>query len=360
MVDDTHNTTSDHDNYTHWFMYDCTLNLDHSSRRVFLFLMHLLFFMVALMENCLVVWVNWKRRRSCSRVLFYVLNVSISDLMAVLLMPFFMLEVTIDKVWLWGQFLCKFTHLVYTVNFYSSAFFVACMTLERYRSVSQPESTSWGLSERHRRALICGGLWTLAVLLALIENVHVDLLEFEEPGCYLIPDYSYSMWFDALICISLLFQFVGPAVIIITCNVLIARTVGTMANVEGRRDVWLVHVYSLVFVVCWLPYHLVMMLIMVDDVAPHLFSCNMADAIYFSFSIVECLSFFHCIANPILYSFLSKGFQEMLVNTLLQHLSSRAPNAEGCPDADRPKRPAADKQGRRASTSGTSHSDVGP
>ncbi|XP_048839893.1 G-protein coupled receptor 182 [Brienomyrus brachyistius] len=358
MVDDTHNITSDHDNYTHWFMYECTLDLDYSSRRVFLFLMHLLFFMVGLVENCLVVWVNWKRRKSCSRVLFCVLNVSISDLMVVLVMPFYMLEVTIDKVWLWGHFLCKFTHLVYAVNFYSSTFFVACMTLERYLSLSQPESTSWGLPERHRRALMCGGLWALAFLLALIENVHVDLLEFEEPGCFLFPDYSYTMWFNTLSCVALLFQFVGPAVIIITCNVLIARTVGTVANVEGRRDVWLVHVYSLVFVVCWLPYHLVVMLIMVDDMAPHLFSCNTVDIIYFSYSITECLSLFHCVANPILYNFLSKGFQEMLINTLLQRLSSRAPNAQGCTDADRTKRPP--KEGRRGSTSSTSHSDVGP
>lgn len=360
MVDDTHNITSDHDNDTHWFIFECTLDLDYSSRRVFLFLMHLLFFMVALVENCLVVWVNWKRRKSCSRVLFCVLNISASDLMVVLLMPFFMLEVTIDKVWLWGQFLCKFTHLVYTMNFYSSAFFVACMTLERYLSVSRPEATGGGLSERHRRALICGGLWTLAFLLSIVENMHVDLLEFEEPGCFLMSDYSYRVWFNSLICIALLFQFVGPAVIIITCNVLIARAIGAVANVEGRRDVWLVHVYSLVFVVCWLPYHLVMMLIMVEDVIPHLFSCDTLHILYFTYSIVECLSFFHCVANPILYSFLSKGFREMLVNTLLQRLSSRAPDAGGCPDADRAKRPAADKRGRRASSSCTSHSDVGP
>ncbi|KAK3518622.1 hypothetical protein QTP70_005540 [Hemibagrus guttatus] len=291
-----------------WF-YECSLNLDQDSRRIALFLLYLFLFMVGLVENCLVIWVNWRRRHSASGVLFCVLNISLSDLMVVFTMPFFMLEVAMNKVWVWGQFLCKVTHFIYIINFYSSSFFLAFMTLERYLTVARPTTTScFPLQPRHRRWLLCAGLWLLSLVLGLLENVHVDLLEWDEPGCYMIPEMHFVEWFVSVSFFCLIFQFLGPASVIITCNILIARSVRATPDVENRRDLWLLHVYSLVFVVCWLPYH---------------------------FGI----SLFHCIANPILYNFLSKNFRANLINDILSRISSTPANtpANAADDNERDK-----------------------
>ncbi|KAJ8369990.1 hypothetical protein SKAU_G00100180 [Synaphobranchus kaupii] len=351
------NGSSSHYNDTPWFMLECTINLDRDSRRIALFLLYLLLFMVGLSENAVVLWVNWRRRRTASGVLFCVLNVTVSDIMVVLVMPFFMLEVMMDKVWLWGRFLCKVTHLVYCVNFYSSSFFLAYMTLERYLALTRPPAQAGGQGERRRRVLICVGLWALSLLLAVLENVHVDLLGWNEPGCYMMPEYSYVEWFTTITFLCLIFQFLGPASVIITCNVLIARAARSAPDVQGgRRDIWLLHLYSLVFVVCWLPYHLVFFLMMVDDQDPRLFSCNVVDVLYFSFSVVQAVSLAHCVANPILYNFLSKSFRVNLVNAVLE----RIPRVSG----EDPARGANQVGGagpgkeRKMSNTSTSHSDV--
>ncbi|KAL4646203.1 G-protein coupled receptor 182 [Arapaima gigas] len=349
-MDSFHNSTHHYDNDTPWFIYGCTITLDQDTQRISLFLLYLLLYMVGLVENSLVVWINWKRRHSCSRVLFCVLNIGISDLMIVLMMPFFMLEVTIDMVWLWGRFLCKFTYLVYGLNFYSSTFFLAYMTLERYLSLTRPQPYTCGLPEHYWRGLICGGLWALALLLTLLENVHVDLVEWDEPGCFMMPNYSYIEWFTSITCIYLLCQFLGPAVIIITCNVMIARAVAAAPDVQGRRDVWLVHVYSLVFVMCWLPFHLVMLFLTVDDLNPQLFSCNTMQVLYFSYSIVQCITHFHCIANPILYNFLSKSFRSVLINSVLEYVPREETNT---PANISPGEVASAEKGRRGSISST-------
>ncbi|KAG7323336.1 hypothetical protein KOW79_013038 [Hemibagrus wyckioides] len=339
-----------------WF-YECNLNLDQDSRRIALFLLYLFLFMVGLVENCLVIWVNWRRRHSASGVLFCILNISLSDLMVVFTMPFFMLEVTMNKVWVWGRFLCKVTHLIYVINFYSSSFFLAFMTLERYLTVARPTTPScFPLQPRHRRWLLCAGVWLLSLVLALLENVHVDLLEWDEPGCYMMPEMHYIQWFISVSFFCLIFQFLGPASVIITCNILIARSVRAAPDVENRRDVWLLHVYSLVFVVCWLPYHIVIFLMIVDDLNPYLFSCNTVDILYFSFSIVQCISLFHCIANPILYNFLSKNFRANLINDILSRISSRPANtpanaADGAGTVSRKE--------RKLSNASTSHSEIG-
>uniref|UniRef100_A0A665UI59 G protein-coupled receptor 182 n=1 Tax=Echeneis naucrates TaxID=173247 RepID=A0A665UI59_ECHNA len=354
---------SDHVNGTPWFIYECNINLDMDYRRIALFLLYLFIFVVGLLENVLVIWVNWRRRHSANGVLFCVLNMSLSDLMVILVLPFSLMEVTMEQVWLWGRFLCKVTSLIYVVNFYSSSFFLACMTLERYLSLARPSSPALFPVVGRRRWLLCGGLWALSLVLALMENIHVDVLEWEEPGCYMLPENNFTEWFTTVTFLCLLFQFLGPAGIIITCNLLIARAIRTAPDVQGRRDVWLMHVYSLVFLLCWLPYHGVIFLMMIDDLDPHLFSCNSIELLYFSFTVVQGLSLFHCVANPILYNFLSKSFRNNLVNTVLNHLSREAAVLEQAGAGNQPNAPnrgggEAGKQ-RKLSNASTSQSDIG-
>lgn len=349
-------------NGTPWFVFECTLELDTDYRRIALFLLYLFVFMVGLLENALVVWVNWRRRHSANGVLFCIINVSLSDLMVIVILPFFMMEVTMDKVWLWGRFLCKVTNLIYVVNFYSSTFFLAFMTVERYLSLTRPTFPSFFPVVGRRRWVLCGGLWLLSLFLALMENVHVDLLEWDEPGCYMLPEHNFTEWYVSVAFLCLIFQFLGPASVIITCNVLIARAVQTAPDVQGRRDVWLVHVYSLVFIVCWLPYHLVMFLMIIDDFDPSVFSCNMVEVLYFSFSVVQSISLFHCVANPILYNFLSKSFRNNLINTVLNYIPREVTEEQV---GTRAQPTAANGGGgepgkqRKLSNASTSQSDVG-
>ncbi|XP_029012703.1 G-protein coupled receptor 182 [Betta splendens] len=354
------NHSLDYFNGTPWFVYECTIQLDPSYRRITLFLLYLFVFMVGLLENMLVVWVNWRRRHSANGVLFCIINVSLSDLMVIVLLPFFMLEVTMDKVWLWGRFLCKVTKLIYAVNFYSSSFFLAFMTLERYLSLTRPSSQTFFPVVGRRRWLVCGGLWAFSFFLALIENVHVDLLEWDEPGCYMVPQHNFTEWFVTVASFCIIFQFLGPASVIITCNVLIAKAVKCSPDVQGRRDVWLVHVYSLVFVMCWLPYQMVMFLLLIDDIDPFLMTCNTVEVLYFSVSVVEGLSFLHCVANPILYNFLSKSFRDNMINAVVGCIPQEETvvQRENQPSAPNESRGEPGKQ-RKLSNGSTSQSDVG-
>lgn len=357
-----HNLSLDHFNGTPWHVYECTIELDIDYRRIALFLLYLFIFVVGLLENTLVIWVNWRRRHSANGVLFCIINVTLSDLMVIVILPFFMMEVTMDKVWLWGRFLCKVTNLIYVINFYSSSLFLAFMTLERYLSLAKPSFPALFPVVGRRRWVLCGGLWLFSLFLALMENVHVDLLEWDEPGCYMMPEHNFTEWFVSVAFFCLLFQFLGPAAIIITCNVLIARAVQTAPDVQGRRDVWLVHVYSLVFVMCWLPYHMIMFMMIIDDLDPFVFSCNTVEVLYFSFSVVQCLSLFHCIANPILYNFLSKSFRNNLINTMVDYIPREGieGRAGAGTQANAANRGGGDlgKQGKLSNAS-TSQSDVG-
>ncbi|KAI4878337.1 hypothetical protein NFI96_010158 [Prochilodus magdalenae] len=312
-----------HDNDTDFYL--CTVKVDYNSRRIGLFLLHLFMFMAGLVMNATVVWVNWHRRHSRNTVLFCLLNMSLADTIVMLMLPIYMLEVVLDHVWLWGDFLCRFSNLVVMLSIYASCFFLAYMSVERYLAVvrgSAPRVQSTGMPERRKRNIICGGLWTLALFLASLETAHVRILHLQEPGCYLMPLHAYTEWFTTIIIIQSCIQFVGPAAIIATCNLLAARAVRACPEVQARNagDVWLLHLYSLVFVVCWLPYHMIMILMTVDTLEPSLFDCNMLEQLFFAYTVIRATALLHCLANPVLYSFLSRSFRNKLISLVMRHL----------------------------------------
>ncbi|MCI4390444.1 hypothetical protein PGIGA_G00122580 [Pangasianodon gigas] len=311
------------DNETDWLPEHCTVKVDLVSRRIGLFLLHLVMFIVGLIMNLMVVWVNWQRRRTRNTVIFCILNMGVADTMLMLILPISMLEVALDHVWVWGDFLCRFSNLIIVVNIHASSFFLAYISVERYQSLVRGLAAKrTATSEKRKRNIICAALWIFALFLGLLETVHVRVLGLSEPGCYLVPEHDYKKWFSSLVIIQFLAQYLTPAVIIVTFNTLTARAVRSSPEVQIRNidDIWFLHVYSSVFIICWLPFQLTMILILVDLAQPDLFDCNGLEQLFFSYAIVRTIALLHCLANPILYSFLSRSFRSKLINLVLSHL----------------------------------------
>ncbi|KAG2464723.1 G-protein coupled receptor 182 isoform X2 [Polypterus senegalus] len=315
-------------NSSYWIHYHCTLELSVLGQQLTSFFLYLFIFVFGLIGNTLVIWVNWKWRNTDNVVTFCVLNIGLADLGLVLTLPFWMVEVIFDSIWVFGRTLCKLIHLIFLVNMYGSIFIVAYMTVERYVAFVRP-SVVGSRQERLRRLVVCITLWFFALFLTLLENVHVDLYEFAGPGCLPIPLYSEIEWYISISFLSIIFGFVVPAAIIITFNFLIARKVKASYGRDGRRTCWIVHVYSLVFIACWFPRQLVLLLITLDDLMLGLYSCNAISLLYYSFHILDCFSLLHCVANPIFYNFLSKGFRSSLASAVVHYLPKQAAKREG-------------------------------
>ena len=184
-----------------------------------------------------------------------------------------------------------------------------------------------------------------------------------------MPERNHIEWYIAIDLLWLVFQFLGPAAVIITFNILIVCAVRTAPDVQGRREVWLVHVYSLVFVVCWLPFHLVKTLILIDFIHPYeylenpfvVFSCDTLETLFFAETILQGLTLFHCVANPILYNFLSKSFRDNLINTVMNYLPTEVTWVQAGPESQPNTADTGGKEAgkqRRISDISTSHSDV--
>ncbi|KAL2090682.1 hypothetical protein ACEWY4_012945 [Coilia grayii] len=313
--------------------FQCTVDLDYTSRHMLLFFLYLIAFVVGLAANGVVVWVNWPQRHSSNPEVFCTLNICVSHLMVMTVMPIFLLEVMMNHVWMWGKFLCLFTNFIYEFNYYSTSFFLAYLAVERYQMVARGPAAArpWGPDEKRRRALMCAGLWIFALLLSPVLVSNVQVVEYHTPGCYLLPDRNYALWMVVITMTSFTFQFLIPGAVILTCNWLAAQALKRSPELRSSSavDVKMYHVYSAVFIAHWLPYHIVCLLIMVDDLNPLILSCDSTNIVYYSAYVMLALSHFHYITNPVLYNFLQPGFRRSLLRLVARYVRGQTQCSAG-------------------------------
>nr|XP_020734083.1 G-protein coupled receptor 182 [Odocoileus virginianus texanus] len=317
---------------------ECHVELNENTKRVALFVVYLAIFVVGLVENLLVICANWRGSAGAGLLRLYVLNMAIADLGIILSLPVWMLEVTLDYTWLWGSFSCRFTHYFYYANMYSSVFFLACLSVDRYLTLSRA-SASWQRRQHRARRAVCAGVWVLSALIPLPEVAHIRLVDSFEPMClFMAPFETYSTWAVAVALSTTVLGFLLPLPLIAVFNVLTARRLRRAGRPAGRRHCALLAAYVAVFVVCWLPYHLALLLLTLHGAHISL-HCYLARLLYFFYDVIDCFSMLHCVVNPILYNFLSPSFRGRLLDAVVHYL----PRAQA-------------REGRRASSSPSSSS----
>ncbi|KAH0629121.1 hypothetical protein JD844_010955 [Phrynosoma platyrhinos] len=297
----------------------CDMGLNENMKRVFLFVLYLIIFVVGLVENLLVIWVNWQTRSHKNLVNLYIFNMAIADLGVILSLPVWMLEVMLDYTWLWGDFLCRFTHYFYFANMYSSIYFLTCLSVDRYISLTT-SSHFWHKHQHLVRRIACCCIWAFAAIVPLPEVAHMDLIGTTEPFCFFMaPLETYSAWALALTLLTLFIGFLIPFSVMAVFNILTTRHIRSSNKPEGKKHCLLIYAYIIVFLVSWLPFQLVLLLLTLEDTSIFL-HCHLIEFLYFFYDIVDCFTLIHCVVNPILYNFLSKNFRGKLISAVVRYI----------------------------------------
>ncbi|KAF6118862.1 G protein-coupled receptor 182 [Phyllostomus discolor] len=306
-------------NFFNHTLSECHVELSESTKRVVLFVLYLAIFVVGLVENLLVICVNWRHSGRAGLLSLYILNMAIADLGIVLSLPVWMLEVTLDYTWLWGSFSCRFAHYFYFANMYSSIFFLVCLSIDRYITLTNA-SPSWQRHQHRVRRAVCAGVWVLSAIIPLPEVAHMQLVESSEPMClFMAPFETFSTWALVVTLSATILGFLLPFALIAVFNVLTACRLRRAARPEGRRHCLLMCAYITVFAICWLPYHTTLLLLTLygTHISLH---CYLVHLLYFFFDVIDCFSMLHCVINPILYNFLSPSFRGRLLSAVVHYL----------------------------------------
>ncbi|KAG7278097.1 hypothetical protein CRUP_029042 [Coryphaenoides rupestris] len=307
-----------------------------------------------LLGNLLAIWVFWRYVKETKKAVVFMMNLAVADLMQVLSLPL-RIYYYLNNLWPFGQTLCMLCFYLKYVNMYASIFFMACISVRRCELVMCP--LRHHSSRKKGDLYICVAGWLLVFACCIPfpilrhlphgqpgPSLHADVAELRsgrtegvlatapstsgppsDQVCFaelpMRPIGTPAVW--ALLVVAELLGFVLPLVLVLACAFLTAAslrrltTAGAAAHDrrEKRRALRTVLSCSLVFLVCFVPYHVTMPLDLLAKVGFLQGNCGLRELVLRTHPVTLCLASFNCSLDPLMYYFTTKEFWRTLGRT---------------------------------------------
>ncbi|XP_049605550.1 delta-type opioid receptor [Syngnathus scovelli] len=297
-----------------------------------------LVFVVGLLGNCLVMYVIVRYTKMKTATNIYIFNLALADALVTTTMPFQSTDYLLNT-WPFGQVLCKVFIAIDYYNMFTSIFTLTMMSVDRYVAVCHPvKALDFRTPVKAKVINVC--IWILSsaagIPAFILGGTQTNLgitectLQFPEP---------YVYWDTVMKMCVFVFAFVVPVLIITVCYSLMLLRLKSVRMLSGsrvkdrnlRRITRLVVVVVAVFVVCWTPIHI---FILVKALA----SVPETTAIMAAYFFCVALGYTNSSLNPILYAFLDENFKRCFKDfcvsaRLRQQKASRSRKAAAAPEA---------------------------
>ncbi|XP_077471431.1 kappa-type opioid receptor [Stigmatopora argus] len=269
-----------------------------------------LVFVVGLVGNCLVMYVIVRYTKMKTATNIYILNLAVADALVTSTMPFQSTDYLLSS-WPFGEVACKVFISIDYYNMFTSIFTLTMMSVDRYVAVCHPVK-ALDFRTPVKAKVINVLIWALSsvagVPAMILGSTNTNngttecALQFPEP---------YSYWDTLMKICVFIFAFVIPVIIISVCYTLMILRLKSVRLLSGsrekdrnlRRIARLVLVVVAVFVVCWTPIHI---FILVKALSPNVPETTPVMAAYF---FCVALGYTNSSLNPILYAFLDENFK---------------------------------------------------
>ncbi|KAL4635241.1 delta-type opioid receptor-like [Arapaima gigas] len=266
-------------------------------------------FVVGLSGNCLVMYVIIRYTKMKTATNIYIFNLALADALVTTTMPFQSTDYLLNS-WPFGEVVCKVFISIDYYNMFTSIFTLTMMSVDRYIAVCHPVKALDFRTPRKAKIInVC--IWILssaAGMPALVlgstqtnNGTTECALQFPEP---------YVYWDTLMKVCVFIFAFVVPVLIITVCYSLMILRLKSVRLLSGsrekdrnlRRITKLVLVVVAVFVVCWTPIHIFVLVKVLTSVP----NTTGVTAAYF---FCVALGYTNSSLNPILYAFLDENFK---------------------------------------------------
>ncbi|NXG04665.1 C5AR1 protein, partial [Sakesphorus luctuosus] len=270
--------------------------------------LYTLIFLLGVLGNGAVIWVAaLELRRTVNGVWF--LNLAVADLLCCLALPFLALPLARDHHWPLGGAACRVVPSLTVLNMFASVLLLTAISADRCALVARPV---W--CHNHRTVPLalgaCAGAWGAAALLTLpsfvFRTTRSDPFS-DKTTCVL--DYSLVGSHQRLTEVAtavtrLLCGFVGPFVVISACYGYLLCRVRSKGFSRSQRATKTVLVVIVSFFVCWLPYHVVGVVLAATPATSAAFrGAQAADP------VVAGVAYVNSCVNPVIYVVMGHGFR---------------------------------------------------
>ncbi|XP_028282740.1 kappa-type opioid receptor isoform X1 [Parambassis ranga] len=256
----------------------------------------------------------------------YIFNLAVADALVTTTMPFQSTDYLLNS-WPFGELACKVFISIDYYNMFTSIFTLTMMSVDRYVAVCHPVK-ALDFRTPVKAKIINVVIWVLSsaagIPAMVLGSTNTNngttecALQFPEP---------YMYWDTMMKICVFIFAFVLPVIIITVCYTLMVMRLKSVRLLSGsrekdrnlRRITRLVLVVVAVFVVCWTPIHIFILVKALSHNVPE------TTAVMAAYFFCVALGYTNSSLNPILYAFLDENFKRCF-----RDFCSPAPNLSDC------------------------------
>ncbi|OCT65039.1 B2 bradykinin receptor [Xenopus laevis] len=272
-------------------------------------------FVLGFVENMFVLLVFLLHKKRSTVAEIYLGNLAAADLLLVCGLPFWAINISSNFHWPFGSFLCVFLNGLILLNLNGSIYFLMMVSIDRYLALVK--TMSFGRMRSVRCAKInCLIIWAFAVIASLPKTIFRRIRyfpEFDVMACIIDPPSPHWNVVSGLL--LTLVGFFIPVTVILYCTFHITKVLRNNSmqefkevNKEKKASV-LVLVVLLVFIICWLPFHVTTfidtfhMLNLFDG-------CALVNFVEIASQISTYLGYSNSCINPLLYVMVGNHFRK--------------------------------------------------
>ncbi|XP_034463403.1 2-oxoglutarate receptor 1-like [Hippoglossus hippoglossus] len=300
--------------------HNCTF-VDRLLTRYFLPVSYSVIFIVGLVGNVTSIGVYLTKLRPWKSSSIIMVNLALTDLLYVLSMPFLVYYYSNGDSWTLGDLMCRFVRFGFHFNLYGSILFLTCHAVFRYVVVTRPlraaqvQQTCWGI-------VACSSVWIITAA-EITPMLTMKMLEEHDNKTYCM-DFASAIrdsvgssdhrWYSWLLTTL---GFLLPLVVVFICYIGIVRKLaeGPGASTSSRMRASRVTVLILVvFVVCFLPYHILRVL-RIESRGTSETPCMVERVIHAAYIISRPLAGLNTCFNLALYTLSGDKFKGAFLST---------------------------------------------
>ncbi|XP_054652256.1 ovarian cancer G-protein coupled receptor 1 isoform X1 [Dunckerocampus dactyliophorus] len=234
----------------------------------------------------------------------YLINLTVSDLLYLASLPLWLQYIFQDDDWRHREWLCQLCGFLLYENIYISIGFLCCISLDRYLAVVHPLRFT-SLRSMGAASFFSAIIWLKEIAVGVVFFRHKELSQnpYNQSVCF--EHYPMQPWEYPVNYYRFTIGFMFPLAILLVSYLCVLRAVGQSAGtqpVQKTRIRQLVSSTILIFLICFSPYHI---FLLVRTVLER--DCNFITGIFNYYHLALLLTSLNCVADPALYCFVSES-----------------------------------------------------
>uniref|UniRef100_A0A8C8SXD0 C-X-C chemokine receptor type 3 n=1 Tax=Pelusios castaneus TaxID=367368 RepID=A0A8C8SXD0_9SAUR len=295
----------------------CTSDSTQAFDRIFLPVFYSLLFPLGLSGNCMVIAVLLQCKRPLAGTDVFLLNLALADVLLVVTLPFWAVQAV--HGWVFRTGICKVVGSIFKINFYSSIFFLVCISFDRYLSIVHAVHM-YKRSKSRLMVASCLVVWAVCILLTMPDFLYLEVKQDHRLNMTLCS-HSFEVstsrrWKTALRVAYHILGFFLPLAGMSYCYICIAHTLLRSQGFHKHKAIRVILMVVGVFFLCWTPYHLALLANTLIDTQVLGRNCERESRLDIALSITASLGYLHCCLNPMLYAFIGSKFRTKFLQLL--------------------------------------------